>query len=252
MSGAVNTKTERVWDRFLTEEDHEVFAASGWGSFLGIGERPALLVVDVTYAFTGDRDEPLMESIARWRNSCGPNAWAAIPHIARLLEAFRERGLPVLYSKGRAPRADGIGKVPWRSARGAEVPDRGPGAPSEFDIVAEIAPRPSEIVIVKEAPSVFFDTRLATYLQMMDADTLVLCGTTTSGCVRATAIDAFSRGLRVAVAEEATFDRGEASHAMSLFDLDAKYADVMATSSIVEAVGQLGGRRGTGTARVSR
>lgn len=231
----------RVWDRFLTEEDQAVFEASGWGASLGIGRRPVLLVVDVTYAFTGDRDEPLLDSIAKWRNSCGPNAWAAIPHIARLLDTFRSKELPVLYSKGRPPRADGIGKVPWRSARGHEPALRPDGLPSEFDIVAEIAPLPSEIVVVKEAPSVFFDTRLATYLGMLGADTLVLCGTTTSGCVRATAIDAFSRGMRVAVAEEAAFDRGEASHAMSLFDLNAKYADVMSTSDVVTAVDRLEG-----------
>ena len=64
--------SERIWDRFLTEEDKEVFAVSGWGARAGYGKRPALLVVDVNYAFCGDKPEPILESIKRWRNSCGP------------------------------------------------------------------------------------------------------------------------------------------------------------------------------------
>lgn len=228
----------RIWDRFLSDEDRRVFPASGWGAFLGIGERPALIVIDVTYAFTGDRDEPLLDSIRKWRNSCGPAAWAAIPHIGRLISMFHARRMPVLYSKGSPVRPDGLGKPPWRSARSGDPAPSVPGVDG-FDIVAEVAPSEQDIVIVKDAPSAFFDTRLRTYLSMLHVDSVVLCGTTTSGCVRATAIDAFSLGLRAAVAEEGCFDRGEASHAMSLFDLDAKYADVMSVDRIGERIAEL-------------
>jgi nicotinamidase-related amidase len=221
-----------VWDRFLSDEDRAVFEASGWGAFLGIGERPALLVTDVIYGFTGHVDEPMLDSIATWPASCGPNAWAAIPHIQRLLAAFRGRHMPVFYSKGMPPRADGLGSPPWRSARLGRPPAP-PAGFDGFDVVREIAPEPRDVVITKSAPSVFFDTHLMAYLTSLRVDSLILCGTTTSGCVRATAIDGFSHHLRVAVAEEATFDRGEASHAMSLFDLNAKYADVMPTADIV-------------------
>lgn len=224
--------TLRVWDRFLTEEDKVVFAASGWGANLGLGERVALIVIDVVYSFTGDRDEPLVDSITKWPNSCGPAAWAAMPNIQRLIASFHERNLPVFYSKGSPPRRDGLGKPPWRSSRAKEWGPTVEGIDG-FDIVREIAPEDRDVVITKDAPSVFFDTRLRTYLASLQVDSVVLCGTTTSGCVRATALDAFSIGLRVAIAEEATFDRGEASHAISLFDLDAKYADVMATAEII-------------------
>src|SRR5690606_32525238 len=78
----------RVWDRYLTAADQAVFAASGTGTVLGIGLRPALLVVDVTYAFTGHRNEDILQSIATWPDSCGPNAWAAIPHIRLLVDTF--------------------------------------------------------------------------------------------------------------------------------------------------------------------
>lgn len=225
----------RIWDRFLSEDDKAIFPASGWGAFLGIGERPALLVIDVTYAFTGDKDEPLLDSIAKWRNSCGPNAWAAVPHIQSLLAAFRNKNMPIFYSKGTQPRPDGLGKPFWRSARSGDAP-----APVEgidgFEIVREIAPETRDVIISKEAPSVFFDTHLMAYLTSLRADSLIVCGTTTSGCVRATTIDGFSNNLRIAVAEEATFDRGEASHAMSLFDMNAKYADVMSTAEIVKRI----------------
>ncbi len=225
----------RIWDKFLSDEDKAIFPASGWGAFLGIGKRPALVVIDVTYAFTGDKDEPLLDSIAKWRNSCGPNAWAAIPHIQKLLVAFRDKNLPIFYSRGTQPRADGLGKPLWRSSRRGEALPPVEGF-NGFDIVREIQPQPRDVVITKDAPSVFFDTHLNAYLTSLQVDTVVLCGTTTSGCVRATAVDGFSHSLRVAIAEEATFDRGDASHAIALFDLDAKYADVMATDAIVNHV----------------
>jgi maleamate amidohydrolase len=220
----------RIWDRFLTEADKDVFRASGTNATLGFGERPALLVVDVTYAYTGDVDEPILDSIAKWPNSCGPFAWAAIPHIQQLLTAFRSRGLPVFYSAAEPPRA-GRGAGLWRNeprpaASGAEGVDG-------TAIVKEIAPDASEVVIRKVAPSAFFGTHLRSYLTEAGADTVVVCGAVTSGCVRASVVDGFSHNLRMIVAEDATFDRGEASHAIGLFDMDAKYADVMPTQQIL-------------------
>lgn len=104
------------------------------------------------------------------------------------------------------------------------------------EIVAEIAPRPGDIIIEKNKPSVFFGTLLASYLVDLHADSLIVCGTTTSGCVRATVVDAFSYNYKVTVVTEATFDRGEASHWVNLFDMDHKYADVTPLS---EVLGQL-------------
>lgn len=229
----------RVWERFLTEQDKKVFAASGYGTFLGIGKRPALIVIDVTYAFTGDKDEPLLDSIAKWHYSCGPFAWQAIPEIQRLLGAARDKNLPVFYSNMPAGRPDGFGKGLWRSSR-VEETDPVDGFNPQA-IVSEIAPEPQDVVITKASPSVFFGTPIMSYLTSLHVDSVILCGTTTSGCVRATAVDAFANNLRVAVAEEGTFDRGEASHAMSLFDLDAKYADVMTVSAITDQLAGLPG-----------
>ncbi len=78
--------SEPIWNKFLTDRDKQVFEAAGYGARSGFGRRPALLVIDVSYAFTGDRPEPIMESIKRWRNSCGAESWTAIGHIRRLLD----------------------------------------------------------------------------------------------------------------------------------------------------------------------
>jgi maleamate amidohydrolase len=226
-----------VWDEFLTENDKEVFGASGYGAFLGPGKRPALLIIDVSYAFTGEKDEPLLDSVAKWHNSCGPAAWKAMPYVQQLLDGAREKNLPIFYSTGYDARPDGFGKGLWRNSRISEgVPPVGYG-PQE--IVREIAPEERDVVITKRAPSVFHGTPLVSNLLSLGVDSLIVAGTTTSGCVRATVVDAFSHNFRVAVAEEACFDRGEASHAIALFDLNAKYADVMATSEILDYVASL-------------
>ena len=84
--------TQRIWDSFLTERDRQVFAASGYGALQGFGKRPALVVIDVNYFFCGDRPEPILEAIKRWRNSCGEDAWPAIKVIKRLIDAARAKG----------------------------------------------------------------------------------------------------------------------------------------------------------------
>jgi maleamate amidohydrolase len=225
----------RVWDKFITETDKQVFAAGGYGTRGTLGKCPVLLIVDVTYAFTGDIDEPILDSITKWHTSCGDRAWAAMPYIRQLIEAARAKNLPIFYSRGFDDRADGLASGLWRNSRVAEA------APASIpfgsqEIVREIGPELSDVVIQKAAPSVFFGTPFDAYLAALGADSIIICGTTTSGCVRATVVDAFSSGLRVVVAEEACFDRGEASHAIALFDLNAKYADILPTNEVVDYI----------------
>ena len=82
--------TERLWDEFLTDRDKNVFKKSGFGAEAGFGKRPALLVIDVSYNFCGDRREPIIESIKRFHNSCGEDAWDALPHIQKIIEKCHE------------------------------------------------------------------------------------------------------------------------------------------------------------------
>jgi len=233
---------ERIWDKFLTDRDKAVFAAAGYGARAGFGKKPALLIIDVNYNFCGDRPEPILDSIKQWRNSCGEDAWDALPHIRSLIDVCRDKGIPVLYSTGTG-REDGWdrGGWAWKNARTDE--DVAPPAPRESardgnDIMDEIAPGPKDIVIRKLKPSVFYGTNLMGYLNDLGADSLICVGTTTSGCVRATVLDAFSLNLRVSLVEEGCFDRSQASHAINLCDMNAKYADVI---SIDEALDYLRG-----------
>ena len=96
--------------------------------------------------------------------------------------------------------------------------------------MAEIAPGPRDIVVYKQKPSGFFGTNMASYLTLLGCDSVIVTGTTTSGCVRATVLDAFSLNYRITLAEEGCFDRSQASHAINLCDMNAKYADVIKTA----------------------
>ena len=226
---------ERIWDRFLTERDKAVFAAAGYDTAsVGFGRRPALLVIDVAYAFCGDRPLPILESIKQWRRSCGEDAWEAIARIRPVLDKARAVGAPVIYTTGgyRDDRWD-MGSWRWTSDRWREDPRETAGL-DEQQIVPDIAPQRQDLVVIKQKPSAFFGTGLLSYLVMLGCDSVIVMGTSTSGCVRATAIDAFSNNFRTAVMEDGCFDRSQASHAVTLCDLNAKYADVVDSQAVID------------------
>ena len=231
---------ERIWDKFLTQRDKAVFAAGGFGARAGFGKRPALLVIDVNWAFCSERPEPILESIKRWRTSCGEESWVALEYIKQLIETARARGLPVIYTTGeRRPDNWDAGSWRWKSTRCDEASGNTRDDIDGNEIVTTIAPGPRDIVIKKQKPSGFFGTNLASYLTLFGCDSLIVVGTTISGCVRATVVDAFSLNYRVILAEEGCFDRSEASHAVSLCDMHAKYADVVPTAEILSYFDQL-------------
>ena len=209
--------------RLLTDEDRAVRDVSGYGARGGFPARPALLVIDVTHDFCGPEGLPAVEAARAARNACGPKAWAAVPHIAALIGAARDAGLPVIYTRRSAER---LAARRAKSARGHE------DLPEGNEIVAPLAPTDRDTVLGKSKPSAFWRTELDAMLERTGCDGVVLTGCTTSGCVRATAVDAFNRDLPCVIAAEAVFDRFESSHLQSLFDLDAKYADVMPVSEV--------------------
>ncbi len=232
--------SEPIWNQFLTERDRKVFAESGYGARQGYGKRPALLVIDVSYNFCGDRPEPILESIRRWRNSCGEDAWEGVRAIRRLLAAARAKDLPVIYTTGtRRPDGWDAGSWAWKNSRNAEEVNTPVAHLPGDTIIPDIAPEPRDIVIAKHKPSAFHGTPLASFLTLFGADSLIVAGTTTSGCVRASVVDAFSDNYRVTVVEEGCFDRSQASHALSLCDMHAKYADVAQLEEVVRFIGTL-------------
>lgn len=227
--------SEPIWNKYLSERDRTVFGKAGYGNKQGFASRPALVVVDVNYAFCDERAVPILESIKRWHYSCGEDAWIAMPYIKSMIEKARDKGIPVIYTtaKFRDDKWD-AGSWSWKNNRTQEdASNHSKANVDDFDIVAEIAPGPKDVVIYKQKPSAFFATNLTSYLTLLGCDSLIVSGTTTSGCVRATVVDAFSLNYRVAVVEEACFDRCEASHAINLWDINAKYADVVKTSEVL-------------------
>jgi nicotinamidase-related amidase len=146
--------------------------------------------------------------------------------------------VPIFYST--APSRQTVltaGRWHGKNSRGTE--DFHSQAQDGNEIVHEIAPQDGDIVILKDKPSVFFGTPLMSYLHELQVDTLLVAGTTTSGCVRATVVDAFSYNFKVAVVEECVFDRGQTSHKVNLFDMQAKYADVVPLEAALSYLDEL-------------
>jgi maleamate amidohydrolase len=145
------------WDPYLSDRDKELFELGGFGRSGGYGERPVVLVVDVSYAFTGDRPASILESIVEWPNSCGAGAWDGVRNIATLLDAARAKRLPVFYTTGYSEPVGGgdFGLGRWKDKLGRETEDAGRAAIGNR-IVDEIAPQENDIVIEKGKPSAFF------------------------------------------------------------------------------------------------
>ena len=227
-----------TWDDILTQRDKEVFAKSGYGKRAGFGQRPAVLVIDMNYNFVGDRPEPILKSIERFRNSCGEEGWEAVYRIRELLQDAHKKRLPAFYTTAQE-RGNPVAFGRWhgKNSRGAE--DMSEEWTKGNEIVAEIAPQGGDIVVRKQKPSAFFGTALMSMLNEVHADTVLVTGCTTSGCVRASVTDAFSYNFRVCVVEECVFDRGQASHKINLFDMNAKYADVISLREAQEYIRSL-------------
>jgi nicotinamidase-related amidase len=218
------------WDGIISDEEQRAYNAAGFGRQTGLGKRPALLIIDVQYRTTGTTPMPFWEAINEYPTSCGEVAWAAVARIQQLLEVFRERNWPVLYplvapkqSFDRGRLSDKVPAIMDVAAKGYEFP-------------AEIAPREADILLPKKHPSAFFGTPLASYLINAGADSLVITGCSTSGCVRGSVVDAFAYNFRVLVPHDAVYDRSTTSHAVNLFDMASKYADVMSTDEAVTAL----------------
>jgi nicotinamidase-related amidase len=216
--------TERVWTRFLTDQDLARAAAQP-AIRKGGGSQPVLVLVDLYRWVFGDAPEPLLEAIKTWPGSCGLAGWQALPHIQRLLAECRALEVPVVHLTGLE------GMPGWRDVNPRGGGSSDPVAPERrrrrYEIIDEVAPIDGEVVLRKTAPSAFWGTPLAGHLTALRADTIVVAGEATSGCVRATVVDAKSHRLKVIVPEECVFDRDEATHAINLYDMEEKYADVI-------------------------
>jgi nicotinamidase-related amidase len=213
----------REWDRYVGAEDRAVIARAQLGQRMGFGVRPALLAIDCQRYMVGERGV----DNARYPSSCGAKGWAAIDQTARLARAARAAGAPVFFTRFTLDPAGADIGVYGRKRKLLHSPywclEGSPGA----ELVPELGTEPADIVFVKKKPSGFFGTPLLPYLVDRQIDTLIVCGGATSNCIRATVFDASSYNFRTIVAREAVFDRIPVSHAISLFDMDRQFADVV-------------------------
>ena len=208
------------WFESIPPEEFEVYKAAGFGKRQEPGKTSALLIIDCTLSFTGSRNKTsVTDAIEEYQTACGPTSWKAIGFIKEALALFREQGRVVVYTRPDLRGQDYAGE--------ATKGGKGVGMEKGNDIVPEIVPLDSEWVVEKTMASSFFGTPLATYLRKKQVDTLVVVGVSTSGCVRASVIDAFSHGFKVFLIEEGCFDRSSFAHVANLFDMDAKYANVI-------------------------
>lgn len=218
----------RPWDGIISEEEQRAYRAAGFGRPSGIGKRPALLIIDVQYRTTGTQPLPFFDAVQEFSTSCGEVAWDAVRNIAMLLEEFRTRGWPVLYPHVAPKIGTEGGRLAEKVPAIMNIPSKG------YEFVKEVAPMPGDVLLPKKHPSAFFGTALASHLIDLQADTLVVTGCTTSGCVRGSVVDGFSLNFKVLVPEDAVYDRSKVSHAVNLFDMSEKYADVAPTKEVLQ------------------
>jgi len=225
---------ERVWERFLTEQD-KAHVAMKPPRQIGFGKKPALLLIDLYRWVFGDKPQPVLEAIRTWPGSCGMAGWNAIPHIQTVLKTARELRIPIVHVTGLGD----AGVAEW-SIRRNESKDR-KLSPEEldrqrrkFDIIDEVEPLPGETFLKKSSPSAFWGTPLVGHLNHLGIDTIITVGESTSGCVRASVVDGTTYRFRMIVVEEGVFDRHEACHAINLFDMNQKYADVLPLAEVVK------------------
>ena len=211
-----------IWDAYLGERDREVIARARFGGRMGFGERAAVIVIDAQRYMVG---EPGRD--AEWPSSCGEIGRTALARIVELHRAARAAAVPCFFSRFVLAR-DGSDMGVYRRKRELLASEHwclqdSVGA----ELAPQLAPGPLDLVFDKKKPSAFHGTPLLGHLIERRIDTVIVVGGATSNCVRATVFDASSYNFRTIVVEEAVFDRIPVSHALSLFDMDRQFADVV-------------------------
>lgn len=217
-----------AWKRYLGPEDEAVIARARFGGRMGFGERPAVLVIDAQRYMVGQEGND--ES---WPSSCGNVGRRAVAEIARVISAARAANVPCFFTLFEIAR-DGSDMGVYRRKRDLLQSEHWCLAGSlGAQMVPELVPAAGDVVFVKKKPSGFHGTPLLGYLVDRGIDTVIVTGGSTSNCIRATVFDASSYNYRTIVAQEAVFDRIPISHAISLFDMDRQFADVVPVTEIV-------------------
>ncbi len=226
---------DHCWKDVIDRDTLKIYAAYARETF--IGPNPAVIAIDLYNSAYRGGARPPAEIQAEFPSSCGVNAWTAVEPTRKLLAAARLAGVPVFYcTSDTRPQSKPSGVGATRRQRTTSFDD-------DYVIMRELAPEPGDVVIAKQRASIFAGTPLVSHLTVLGVRSLIVCGESTSGCVRASCVDGYSSGYHVTLVEECTFDRSDLIHKVNLFDLHHKYADVMAIDEVLAHLARLGGHR---------
>lgn len=222
-----------LWSPYLSEQDSTVLRRGGFGKRMGFGEHPALIIIDAQKYMVGEANNDDV-----WPSSCGEPGRKAVKAIARVVRVAQQHGVPCFFTRFElAPDGSDIGG--YRHKRDLLETEHwclagSPGA----ELVDDLQPAAGDVVFVKKKPSGFHGTPLLGYLINRSVDTVIIMGGATSNCIRATVFDAASYNFRAIVPQECVFDRIPVSHAISLFDMDRQFADVVHMQQVVSYLQQ--------------
>jgi maleamate amidohydrolase len=221
---SIDKFNDHCWKDVIPQADLDLY--SGWRRETFVGERPALIAIDLyDLVYRGGPHSP-HELNERHPNTCGIFAHRTIAPTRQLFAAARRAGIPIFFCT-QDMRANNRPPGATSTRRQRRV------APDGYAIYHEFTVEPSDVVIWKQRASIFQGTPLVSHLSLLGVHSLIVCGESTSGCVRASVVDGYSNGFHVALVEECTFDRAELTHKVNLFDLHHKYADVMHVDEVI-------------------
>ena len=227
----MNDNNNDIFDRWrdvASQEDIEAFQKAGFGVRCKFGERPALLVIDITNGYVDPK----------YPKGGGYYPTRAVQGVEKLLTMARRVNIPILYFRGKTKTALEAG-ARVRKSSAVRDPLQVDGAHVN-EWPPEIAPLSEEPIFEKTKSSVFFETPLRSMLTYLKIDTVILSGLTTSGCIQAAALDGASSNLRVIVPEECVGDRAPTFHRYALFNIDMRYGDVMPLKDVADSLARLG------------
>ena len=228
---SIDQFNDHCWKDVVPEADLKLYA--NWRRETFVGPRPALICIDLYDLVYRGGAHPPNEINDKNPNTCGMFAHRAIEPTKKLIAAARRASLPIFFCTQETR--------PNNRPKGAVSTRRKVASPVDgYAIYHEFKVEPQDILITKQRASIFQGTPLSSHLTLLDVSSLIVCGESTSGCVRASTVDGYSAGFHVSLVEECTFDRAELTHKVNLFDMHHKYADVM---HVEEVIAHLDGQR---------
>ena len=216
------------WEADLSLTEKKVIEKSGYGKRKAYGNKPALIIIDAQYNFFGAR-ESIENQLERYPTGVGLEAWSKVKTSIRILQSARKSKIPVFFTRYIAQNSRMSHESKMKRDH-SKFESEAPGS----QIIEDLQPLGEERIIDKNYASAFFGTPLINYLVGLSIDTLIIIGGVTSGCVRATAVDASNYGFRVVVIEDCVFDRISISHKASLLDIWMKYGSVLRSNEVLK------------------